>query len=177
VRLPNLPLYFWGFLSLESIFSALGKFHFASHETVRHNTSTYAFICMEINFRKGFPTEVVLTSKNYSWPQKLNYERVFLHCISCFEIGNLASHCPKGTEMIKKHRKSTWWVGSNDIHQVISKAYKEPPQDNEKPPQSDPLLQDIMLSQDSCQNSTEKQEKEEYTLEDSDKGLQIQQSL
>jgi hypothetical protein len=30
VRLPNLPLHFWGFPSLEAIGSTLGKFHFAS---------------------------------------------------------------------------------------------------------------------------------------------------
>jgi hypothetical protein len=85
VRLPNLPLHFWGLPSLEAIGSALGKFHFASCETTRHNTSTYARICVEMDFSKGFPTEVILTGKNYSWPQKLDYERVSLRCRSCFE--------------------------------------------------------------------------------------------
>jgi hypothetical protein len=118
VRLPNLPLHFWGLPSLEAIGSALGKFHFACRETSRHNTSTFSCICVEMDFSKGFPTEVILTGKNYSWSQKLDYERVSLRCRSCFEMGHLATHCPKGPKKNRKPRKSTWWVGSND-HQVI----------------------------------------------------------
>lgn len=128
MRLPNLPLHFWGLPLLEAIGPALGKFHFESCETSRHNTSTFARICVEMNFSKGFPSEVILTGKNYSWSQKLDYERIFLRCRSCFETRHLASHCPKEPKMNRKPRKSTWWVGSNDDHQVISK----PPQSSEK---------------------------------------------
>jgi hypothetical protein len=80
VRLPNLPFHFWGLPSLEAINgSTLGKFHFASRETTRHNTSTFSRICVEMEFSKGFPNEVILIGKNYSWSQKLDYERVSLH--------------------------------------------------------------------------------------------------
>jgi hypothetical protein len=96
VRLPNLPLHFWGLPSLKAIGSALGKFHFANRETTRNNTSTFSRICVEMDFGKGFPVEVILTSKKYSWPHKLDFEIVSLHCRSCFETGHLASHCPKG---------------------------------------------------------------------------------
>jgi hypothetical protein len=102
VRLPNLPLHFWGLPSLEAIGSALGKFHFACRETSRHNISTFSRICVEMDFSKGFPAKVILTGKNYSWSQKLDYERVSLRCRSCFETGHLATHCPKGP---KKNRK------------------------------------------------------------------------
>jgi hypothetical protein len=74
---------------------------------------------------------------------------------------------PKGTKSSESTEKSTWWVGSNDDHQVIPKSCKESPQDNENPPS---------LSQDPCQNSTEKPEKEPSSLQDSNKGIQIQQS-
>ena len=126
VRLADLPFHFWGLPSLESISLALGKFHFACHETTRHNNSTFACFWVEMDYSKGFPTEVILTRKNYSWSQKLDYERISLRCRSCFEIGHLASHCPKGPKKNRKPRKSTWWVGSSDDHQVISK-----PQSNE----------------------------------------------
>jgi hypothetical protein len=101
VRLPNLPLHLWGLPSLEAIGSALGKFHYESRETSRHNTSTFSHICMEMDFSKGFPTEVILTGKNYSWSQKLDYERVSLHCRSCFETDILQPIVPKGPRRTK----------------------------------------------------------------------------
>jgi len=115
-RLPNLPLHFLGFPSFESIGLTLGMFHFACHETKRHITSTFARICLKIDFSKWFPTKVIFTSKNNSWSHKLDYERVSLHCRSCFEIGHLATHCPKGPKKNRNPQKSTWWVGSNDNH-------------------------------------------------------------
>jgi len=45
VRHPNLPLHFWGLLSLRAIGSALGKPHFASPKTKRHNMSTCSDTC------------------------------------------------------------------------------------------------------------------------------------
>jgi hypothetical protein len=92
------------------------------------------------------------------------------------KIGHLASHCPKGSRKIRKHEKSTWWVGSNDDHQVISKDCKEPLQDSENPSQTDPPIQHTLLSQVSCHNSTQKPKKEASSLQVSDKGLWIQQS-
>jgi hypothetical protein len=133
-------------------------------------------ICMEMDFSKGFPAEVILTGKNYSWSQKLDYERVSLHCRSCFETCHLATHCPKGSRKNRKHQKSTWWVRSNDDHQVISKDCRQPPQDSENPSQSDPPIQPTLLSQDSHQESTQKSKKEASSLQVSDQGLQIQQS-
>jgi len=164
VRLSNLPLHFLGLLSLENIGLALGKFHFASRETTRHDTSTYARVCMEMDFSKGFWAEVILTGKNYSGTHKIDYERVSLGCISCFQTCHIASHYPKGSRKIRKHKKSTWWVGSNDDHQFISKDCKEPPEENENPSQTDPPIQHTLLFQVSCHNSTLKAKKEAYAL-------------
>jgi hypothetical protein len=100
-----MPFHFLGLPSLKSIGSALGKFHFASRENTRHNTSTFTHICVEMDRSKGFPTKFILTSKNYSWSQKLDYERVSLHCRSCFETGHLVTHFPKGSRKNKKIRK------------------------------------------------------------------------
>jgi hypothetical protein len=120
VRLPNLPLHFWGETSLRDIGSALGKFHFASKETRIHSTTSYARICVEMDFSKGFPAEIILGCKNYSWTQKLDYERISLRCRACFETGHIAAQCTKGNRKAgKQQRKSTWWEGSNEDHQLI----------------------------------------------------------
>jgi hypothetical protein len=63
VSLQNLPFHLLDLPSLEAIGSALGKFHFKSSENSRHNTSTFAHIYVEMDFRKGFPIEVILTGK------------------------------------------------------------------------------------------------------------------
>ena len=73
VNLPNIPLHFWGLNSLQSIGNALEKFHNRSQETDTAFT-TYAWICVEMDFNKGFPAEIILDGKGYSWTQKLDYE-------------------------------------------------------------------------------------------------------
>jgi hypothetical protein len=102
VRLPNLPLHFWGLSSLWAIDNALGRFHFRSPETENYNICTYARICVEMDFSKGFPAEIILTGDNYSWTQKLDYEKIALRCRACFDTGHLAAQCPRGP---KKDRK------------------------------------------------------------------------
>jgi hypothetical protein len=56
VRIPNLPLHFWGETSFRDIGSTLGKFHYASKETIIHSIISYAKICVEMDFSKGFST-------------------------------------------------------------------------------------------------------------------------
>jgi hypothetical protein len=76
VILPNLPLHLWGLPSLRAIGNALGKFHYRSEETKNYSTTTYARICVEMDFNKGFPAEIILTGESSSWSQKLDYENV-----------------------------------------------------------------------------------------------------
>ena len=64
VRLPNLPLHFWGLPSLGAIGSTLGKFHYEIHKTSKNNTSTFSHIYVEMDFSKGFPTKLFLMVKN-----------------------------------------------------------------------------------------------------------------
>ena len=85
VRLPNLPLHLWNSTSLEAIGNALGTFYFSSEDTQAYFKTTYARICVEMDFSIGFPAEIHLTSKSYVWIQKLDYESVLFRCRSCFE--------------------------------------------------------------------------------------------
>lgn len=93
-------------------------------------------------------------------------------CVADFERGHLATLCPKRSRKNRKIQKSTWWVGSNDRLQVISKKCGQPLQVSENPSQPNPPLQ----SQDSRKESIPKPKKEAYSPQVSDEGLQIQSS-
>jgi hypothetical protein len=66
---------------------------------------------MDMDFNKGFLTKIKLVSKDYTWTQPLEYERVAFQSRTYFEIGHIVAHCAK----LKKKadpkdppRKSTW---------------------------------------------------------------------
>jgi hypothetical protein len=124
VKLPGLPIHFWGDSSLSHIGNALGKFHSNSPET-KCGFTTYARICVEMDFSKGFPARITLQGINYSWTQKLDYEKLHFRCRSCFETRHLASNCqklPEKNRNPKNQRKPTWWVGALPEHQSIEPA-------------------------------------------------------
>jgi len=43
----------------------------------------------EMDFSKRFLAEIILGCKNYSWTQKLDYERITLQCRACFETWHI----------------------------------------------------------------------------------------
>lgn len=141
VRLPNLPLHFWGPKSLQSIGNALGKFHSRSPETKTAFT-TFARICVEMDFTKGFPAQIILQGKDRSWTVKLDYEYINFRCRVCFETGHIAANCKNSEKkkLAKSRRKPTWWEGAIPAHQSIS---KEP--DSEKT-SGDPAEQTASIS-------------------------------
>jgi len=75
-----------------------------------------------MDYNKGFLAEIIVTGESYSWSQKLDNENVFFHCRVCFETGHKTSQCPKRPRQAKKlQRKSTWWDGAKEEHQIIIK--------------------------------------------------------
>jgi hypothetical protein len=92
VRPPNLPLYLLGLPSLRAIKNSLGKFHQRCEQTKNYSNTTYARICVEMDFSKGFLAEIILIGESSSWSQKLDYENVYFHCKVCFEIGHKETH-------------------------------------------------------------------------------------
>ena len=77
-----------------------------------------------MDFSAGFPAEINLTSKDYVWNQKLDYESVLFICRSCFETGHLAKNCPKASEKNfarKNHHRSTWWEGAQKEQYTVIK--------------------------------------------------------
>jgi hypothetical protein len=78
-----------------------------------------------MDFSKGFPAQITLQGKNYSWTQKLDYENLQFRCRNCFETGHLAIKCqklPEKNRNPKNQRKATWWVGALPEHQSIAPA-------------------------------------------------------
>jgi hypothetical protein len=114
VRLPYLSLRFLGDDSLQYIGNGLDKFLCKSPDS-KPARSTFARICVEMDFSKGFPAEIILQGKDYSRTQKLDYENLSFRCRNCFETGHLARNCGKPPGK-KRSSKPTWWM----------KASKEP---------------------------------------------------
>ena len=77
VRLTSLPLHIWNLSLLKSIGNAIVKFYYRCLETEEYARTTYACICVEMDFSVGFPAETNLKCKVYVWNYKLNYESVF----------------------------------------------------------------------------------------------------
>eukprot|EP00253_Pinus_taeda_P017607 PITA_17607 len=124
VRFPNLPLHLWNFSLLKAIGNAIGKFYYRCPKTEEYARTTYARICVEMDFSAGFPAEINLTSKDYVWNQKLDYESVVFRCRSYFETGHLAKNCPKASQensARKNHHRSTWWEGAQKEHYTVIK--------------------------------------------------------
>jgi hypothetical protein len=123
VRLPYLPLHFWGDESLKAIGNGLGKFLCRSPDS-KPALSTFARICVEMDFSKGFPAEIILQGKDYSRTQILDYENLSFRCRNCFETGHLARSCGKqpGKKRPSKNQRPTWWTGAPSEPRIESKA-------------------------------------------------------
>ncbi len=77
-----------------------------------------------MDFSTRFPAEINLTSKDYVWNWKFDYESVLFRCLSCFEMGHLAENCPKASQKNstrKNHHISTWWEGAQKEHYIVIK--------------------------------------------------------
>ena len=109
VKLPNIPLHFWGLTSLQSIGNALEKFHSRSQKTETTFT-TYARIFVEMDFSKGFPAEIILDGKGYSCTQKSYYEQIHFRCRACYETGHLALNYKKFWRKIKEKPSEAYLV-------------------------------------------------------------------
>jgi hypothetical protein len=123
VRLPYLPLHFWGDESLKSIGNGLGKFLCRSPDS-KPACSTFARICVEMDFSKGFPAEIILQGKDYSRTQILDYENLSFRCRNFFKMGHLARSCGKSTgkKRSSKSQRPTWWTEAPAKSRSESKA-------------------------------------------------------
>jgi hypothetical protein len=82
-------------------------------------------ICVEMDFTKGFPAEIILQGKDYSRNQKLDYENLSFRCRNCFETGHIARNCEKlpRKKRSSKSQRPTWWTGTPIEPHSESKAH------------------------------------------------------
>ena len=114
-----MPLHSWNSSLLKDIGDALGTIIFLSPNTKGNLKTKFSGICVEMDFTKGFPTEVHLTSKYYTWLKNLDYENVLFLCQACFRTSHLAKHFPKVSLHLRRSHKSFWWEGSKLEHYII----------------------------------------------------------
>ena len=119
VRLINLPLHLWNSSLLKHIGVALGTIIFLSPDTKGNLKTKFSRICVETDFGKGFPTEVHLTSKDYTWVKKLDYENVLFLRQACFRTSHLAKHFPKVSLHLRRSHNLFWWDGSKPERYII----------------------------------------------------------
>jgi hypothetical protein len=96
IRLPCLPLIFWGEVTFKAIGNKLGRF--ITHFEPKGNIYTCARICVDMEFSKGFPEAIQLNVDGWSHLQALDYEQVPFKCNSCHEYGHFTKICPKAKE-------------------------------------------------------------------------------
>ena len=96
VRLPNLPLHFWGNSIFREISEALGDFRMDDSQSFEHFHSTYARILVDIDVSKSLPAEIILNHSKSSWNHSLDYEGLTFRCKKCFNIGYMAAKCEIG---------------------------------------------------------------------------------
>ena len=80
VRLPNLPLHFWGNSIFMEISEALVDFRMVDSQSFEHLYSTYARILVDIDVLKGLPPKIILNYSKGSWIQSLDYEGLPFRC-------------------------------------------------------------------------------------------------
>lgn len=73
-----------------------------------------------MDFSKGLLAKIRLTSEDYTWIQKSNYENVLFRCRACFDMHHLARHFLKAPPHLHKdYHKSTWLDGEEYEHYTI----------------------------------------------------------
>ena len=121
VRLPNLLLHLQNSALLKAIGNSLGTFLNICPTTKDYLKTTFARICVKMDFNKGLPTKIHLVNEGYRWVQKLGFEKVLFHCRVCFEICHFAKSYPKAHNH-RGHQKATWWDGAKFEHYIIFKS-------------------------------------------------------
>lgn len=104
---------FLGDESLKSIGNGLRKFLWRSLDS-KPALCTFARICVEMDFSKGFSAKIILQDKDYSRTQILDYENLSFRCRNCFETWHLARSCGKqlGKKRSSKIQRPTWCMGA-----------------------------------------------------------------
>ena len=84
-----------------------------------------------MDFHNGFPAEINLLGKGYSWTQKIDYENLCFRCRVCFETGHIARNCEKssGKRRLPRSQRPTWWKEAPPEKQAEGKTPAPDPEE------------------------------------------------
>ncbi|GLJ41482.1 hypothetical protein SUGI_0858510 [Cryptomeria japonica] len=122
VRLPNLPLHFWGPSSLSTIGNSIGKFIAIPEKSKLLSNFTFARILVEMDFSKQLPAEIGLKVGSKIRRQQLDYDGVVFRCKLCSATHHPTEGCSKASpsaKRLKSTRQGTWWAEADMSHQSM----------------------------------------------------------
>lgn len=101
VRLPNLPLHFWGLDSLSRIGSLLGTPLCADECTSNQLRVSFARLMVEVDVTKPLPKVVHISAKGQVYEQRVLYEWAPAFCVRCNKVGHNCDK-PKQTGPVRR---------------------------------------------------------------------------
>ncbi|XP_048492374.1 uncharacterized protein LOC125493253 [Beta vulgaris subsp. vulgaris] len=116
IKLPGLPLKYWGQSTLHKLASKVGKAIRTDRATAQKDILEYARILVEVNIGQEFPKEIVFENeKGVLMTQIVQYECLPIFCDDCKGIGHTAEACrQKRFELAKKKiQPMQKWVPKN----------------------------------------------------------------
>lgn len=88
VRLPGLPMEFWGEEIFVGIVVYFGDLILVNPMTTTKRRLVYARLCVNVKQSSNLPFKVYLFSKLDRWVQKLEYESIPFVCFHCKKVGH-----------------------------------------------------------------------------------------
>lgn len=93
VRLPSLPMEFWGEEIFAGIVAIFGDVISIDPMTATKRCLVYARLCVNIKQSSNLSFEVDLFSKLSRWMQKFEYESISFVCFHCKKVGHWTRQC------------------------------------------------------------------------------------
>ena len=92
IRLPGLPVIYWGARTLSRIVSAIGVPLFADECTTKQSRISFARVLVEVDITKPLPTSIKYINENGdNMEQKVTYDWVPFFCSKCQKVGHKCS--------------------------------------------------------------------------------------
>ncbi|PKA62860.1 hypothetical protein AXF42_Ash018854 [Apostasia shenzhenica] len=98
IRLPGLPIEFWGQKTLATIASKVGVPLMIDHYTANRDRGLYARVCVKVNMTKPLQPGVWIDGIAGKHYQYFEYEGVSTLCFECGLVGHTNIHCSSKTK-------------------------------------------------------------------------------
>ena len=91
VRLPHLPLHFWGDELVKAIGKGVGKY--IDRCVPKENMHACTRICVEVDLGKRLSEAIKIKVDQWMHIQQLDYEKIPFKCKVCHEYGHFTNRC------------------------------------------------------------------------------------